>query len=76
MYNLKSLFKWPMVPTLSLESDKEVMVGKTLKHLTKVLDGLEGIGHRYNEDIESKIVVVLANGMVHKLKEQSKNDGV
>ena len=60
---------------LSLESDKHVTVGKTLKHLTKLLDRLHGIGLGYNEGMESRTVMVLANGMVHKLREELKNEG-
>ena len=41
---LKSLLKWPMSTSLSLESDKKVTIGKTLKHLIKLLDRLHGIG--------------------------------
>ena len=37
---LKSFLKWPMSDSLSLESDKKTTVGKTLKHLTKLLDRL------------------------------------
>ena len=32
---LKSLLKWPMSASLSLESDNKVTAGKTLKNLTK-----------------------------------------
>ena len=39
---LKSLLKWPMSASLSLESNNKVMVGKTLKHLIKLLDRLRG----------------------------------
>ena len=72
---LKSLLKWPMSASLSLESDNKVMAGKTLKHLTKLLDRLRGIGRGYDEGMESRIVMVPANGMVHKLKEELKDDG-
>ena len=44
---LKLLLKWPMSASLSLESDNKVMAGKTLKHLTKLLDQLWGIGRGY-----------------------------
>ena len=72
---LKSLLKWPMSASLSLESDNKVTVGKTLKHLTKLLDRLRGIGHGYDEGMESRSVMVPANGMVHKLREELKDDG-
>ena len=72
---LKSLLKWPMSASLSLESDNKVMAGKTLKHLTKLLDRLRCIGCGYNEGMESRSVMVPANGMVHKLREELKDDG-
>ena len=73
---LKSLSKWLISASLSLESDNQIMVEKALKHLTKVLDRLQGIGLRYNEGMESRSVMVPANGMVHKLREELKDDGV
>ena len=72
---LKSLLKWPMSATLSLESGNKVMAGKTPKHLTKLLDRLRGIGRGYDEGMESRSVMVLANGLVHKLREELKDDG-
>ena len=72
---LKSLLKWPMSASLSLESNNKVTEGKTLKHLTKLLDRLWGIGCGYDEGMESRSVMVLANGMVHKLREELKDDG-
>ena len=72
---LKSLLKWPMSASLSLESDNKVTAGKTLKHLTKLLDRLRGIGRGYDEGMESRSVMVPANGMVHKLREELKDDG-
>ena len=72
---LKSLLKWPMSANLSLESDNKVTAGKTLKHLTKLLDRLQGIGRGYDEGMESRSVMVPANGMVHKLREELKDDG-
>ena len=72
---LKSLLKWPMSASVSLESDNKVTEGKTLKHLTKLLDRLRGIGRRYDEGTESRSVMVPANGMVHKLREELKDDG-
>ena len=64
-----------MAATLILESDKEVTAGKTLKHLTKLLDWLHGTKSGYDEGMESGSVVVPTNGMVHKLREELKNDG-
>ena len=72
---LKSLLKWPMSASLSLESDNKVTAGKTLKHLTKLLDWLRGIGCGYDKGVESRSVMVPANGMVHKLREELKDDG-
>ena len=71
---LKSPFEWPMAATLSLKSDKEVTAGKILKHLTKLLDQLHGIGCGCDESMESRSVMVLANGIVHKLREELKNE--
>ena len=71
----KSLFKWPMAAILSLELDKEVTVGKTLKHLTKLLDRLQSIGHGYDVGMKSTSVMAPTNGMVHKLKEELHNNG-
>ena len=62
---LKSLLKWSMSVSLSLESDKKVTVEKTLKHLTKLMDRLHCIGRGYDEGMESRSVMVPANGMVH-----------
>ena len=64
-----------MAATLSLESDKEVTVGKTLKHLTKLLDRSCSIGREYDEGMESRSIMVPANAMIHKLREQFDNDG-
>ena len=75
LLRMKKLFEWSMFASLSLESDKHVTAGKTLKHLTKVLDGLHSIGLRYDEGMESRVVMVPANGMAHKLREELKNDG-
>ena len=72
---LKSLLKWPMSSSLSLESDNKDTAGKTLKHLTKLLDRLRGIGRGYDEGMESRSIMVPANGMVHKLREELKDDG-
>ena len=72
---LKSLLKWPMSTSLSLELEKKVMVGKTLKHLTKLLDQLHGIRRGYKKDMESRSIMVPINRMVHKLREELKNDG-
>ena len=73
--SLKSLLEWPMSASLSLELDQKVTVGKTLKYLTKLLDQLHCIGCGYDKGVESRSIIVLANGMVHKLKEELKNDG-
>ena len=72
---LKSLLKWPMSASLSLESNNKVTAGKTLKRLTKLLDRLRGIGRGYDERMESRSVMVPANGMIHKLREELKDDG-
>ena len=64
-----------MSASLSLESDNKVTARKTLKHLTKLLDRLWGIGCRYDEGMESRSVMVPENGMVHKLREELKDDG-
>ena len=59
---------------MSLESDNKVMAKKTLKHLTKLLDRLRGIGRGYDEGMESRSVMVPENGMVHKLRDELKDD--
>ena len=64
-----------MTASLSLESEKKVKMGKTLKHLTKLLDQLCSIGYGYDKGMKSRSVMVPANGMVHKLREELKNDG-
>ena len=46
---LKSLLKWPISANLSLKSNNKVMARKTLKHLTKLLDRLRGIGRGYRD---------------------------
>ena len=48
---------------------------ETLKRLAKLMDQLHGIGLRYDEGMESRTVMVLANGMVYKLRLEWKNDG-
>ena len=63
-----------MSASLSFELDNKIAVGKTLKHLKKPPDRLWCIGRGYNEGMESRSVMVLANGMVHKLKEELKDD--
>ena len=75
LLSMKKLLEWPMFASLSLESDKHIMAGKTLKHLTKLLDRLHRIGLSYDEGMKSRTVMVPANGMVHKLREELKNDG-
>ena len=72
---MKKLFEWPISTRLSLQSDKHIMAWKTIKHLTKLLDRLHGIGLGYDEGVESRTVMVPANGIVHKLREELKNDG-
>ena len=74
LLHLKELFEWPMFATLSLEWDNDVTRRKTLKRLTKLLDWLHGIGHGYDEDMESRAVMVPTNGMVHKVGEELEND--
>ena len=75
LLHTKKLLEWPMSASLSLELDKHITVGKTLKYLTKLLDRLQGIGLDYNEGMESRTVMVPANGMVHKLREELQNYG-
>lgn len=75
LQRLKSLFEWPMAATLSLESDEHVTAGRTLKYLTKLMDRLLSIGGGSDEGVESRTVMVPANGMWHKLKEELANDG-
>ena len=75
LVRMKKLLEWPMYASLSLESDKHVTAGKTLKRLTKLMDRLHGIGLGYDEGMESRTVMVPANGMVYKLREELKNDG-
>ena len=72
---MKMLLRWPMRASLSLESDKHVTAGKTLKHLTKLMDRLHGMGQGYEEGMESRTVMVPTNEMVYKLREELKNDG-
>ena len=72
---MKKLLERPMYASLSLEWDKHVIAGKKLKRLTKLMDGLHGIGLGYEEDMESRTVMVPANGIVYKLREELKNDG-
>ena len=71
---MKKLLEWPMYASLSLGSDKHVTAGKTLKCLIKLMDRLDGIGLGYDEGMESRTVMVPANGMVYKLREELKND--
>ena len=72
---IKILLERSMYASLNLESDKHVTVGKTLKCITKLMDRLHGIGLGYNKGIESRTVMVPANGMVYKLGEELKNNG-
>ena len=64
-----------MGATLKLESEKVVMAGSTLKVFTKLLDRLRGIGRGQEEGYESRIVMVLANGIYSKLREAVVDDG-
>ena len=75
LVHMKKLLEWPMYASLNLEPDKHVTVGKTLKRLTKLMDRLHGIRLGYDEGMESRTVMVPANGMVYKLREELKNDG-
>ena len=72
---MKKLLEWFMSASLSLELDKHIMARKTLKHWTKLLDRLYSIGLGYDKGMESRIVMVPANGMVNKLRDELKNDG-
>ena len=63
-----------MADVYQFESDNKVTAGKTLKHWTKLLDRLQGIGRRYDEGMESRSFMVLENGMFHKLREELKDD--
>lgn len=71
----KTLFKWPIVSILRLELDTHVLVGKTLKQLTKLLDRLKGIWYGYDEGMESRTIIELANGKRHKFWGELKNAG-
>ena len=75
LVRMKKLLEGPMYANLSLESNKHDIVGKTLKRLIKLMDRLHGIGLGYDEGMESRTVMVPANGMVYKLREELKNDG-
>ena len=75
LVRMKKLLEWPMYASLSLELDKHITVGKTLKRLTKLMDWLHGIGLGYDEGMESRTIMVPANGMVYKLREELKNNG-
>ena len=54
LLHIKKLLEWSMFASLSLESDKHVTPRKTLKHLTKLLYWLHGIGLGYDEGMESR----------------------
>ena len=75
LVRMKKLLEWPMYASLSLESDKHIIAGKTLERLTKLMNRLHSIGLGYDEGMESKTIMVPANGMVYKLREELKNDG-
>ena len=64
-----------MIATLKLEFEKVVMAGITLKIFTKLLDRLRGIRQGQKEGYESKIVMVLANGLYSKVREELEDDG-
>ena len=64
------------VATLKLESEKVVTAGSTLKASTKLLDRLRGIGQGQEEGYESRTIMVFANGMYSKLREELEDDGV
>ena len=64
-----------MGATLKLESEKVVTAGSTLKVFTKLLDRLRGIGRGQEEGYESRTVMVLANGMYSKIREELEDDG-
>ena len=72
---IKSVLEWPMGATLKLESEKVVTAGNTLKVFTKLLDRLRGSGRGQEEGYESRTVMVLANGMYSKLREELEDDG-
>ena len=74
LQTMKSLFEWRMSTILSLQSDKNVTEGQTLEHWTKLMDRLKSIGLGYEKVIGSRTVLVLANGMWHRLKKELKND--
>ena len=64
-----------MGATLKLESERFVTAGNTLKVFMKLLDRLRGIGRGQEEGYESRTVMVLANGMYSKLREELEDDG-
>ena len=72
---IKSLLEWPMAATLKLESKKVVTARSTLKIFTKLLNWLRGIGQGQEEGYESRTVMVIANGMYSKLREELEDDG-
>ena len=74
LVRMKKLLEWAMYASLSLQSDKNVIARKTLKCLIKLMDRLHGIGMGYDEGMESRTVMVLANGMVYKSREELKDD--
>ena len=60
---------------MSLESDEHLTTGITLKYLTKLMDRLLSIGDGFDEGVESRTVMVPANGMWLKLKEELATNG-
>ena len=75
LVRMKKLLEWLMYASLILELGKHVTTGKTLKRLTKLMNRLHSTGLGYDEGIESRTIMVSANGMVYKLREELKNDG-
>ena len=71
---IKSVLEWPMGATLKLESEKVVTARSTLKVFTKLLNQLRGIGRGQEDGYESRTVMVLANGMYNKLREELEDD--
>ena len=45
------------------------------EELDKATGSVAGIGRRYDEGMESRSIMVTANGMVHKLRKELKDDG-
>ena len=60
---------------LKLESEKVVVAGSALKVFAKLLERLRGISRGQEEGYESRTVMVLANGIYSKLREELEDDG-